>query len=305
MDEQDEISTLREALAAWQEPSASGNGPVPYFQGGIDPGDPDKAYLFWGPGDETRITIERADDLEVSYVTESTFGSGRSVSRTFDSIEALRHGMWEVIGEPDPLQPPGETPSIADLAEQLREEYGENAPWRIYENDIYAHVFEFAEHRRLQIWDEADFMGSIDGYSWQEQVWSGAEWVDVTVISTENGIPPLSVHEIRTRLEEFRTEADATRPEMLTTREAALDRLARSALGASARMAHKVAQLDQQLGMTTEDLRTSERESEKVRAALIALAQRITPPPERRRSAPESTGPSTGNPTPTAAGPDL
>ncbi len=147
-------------------------------------------------------------------------------------------------------------------------------------------------------------LGSIDGYSWQEQLWSGSEWVDVTEISTENGIPPLSVQELRAHLDAFRIEAEATRPETLTQREAALDRMARVALVAAAGNARKVNQLEVKLNKTVEDLRASERENEKIRTALIGLAQRITPPARRQPSS-ENTGPVTGSPTASPSGPGL
>lgn len=197
-----------------------------------------------------------------------------------------------------------ENDEIRELAEQLRDEYRDLVDWSVYENDTFAQVFEFKEHRRMQVWGEANFMGSIDGYSWQEQLWSGSEWVDVTEISTENGIPPLSVRELRAQLAAFRIEAEATRPETLTPREAALDRMARIALGAVAGGARKVDQLELKLNKTAEDLRASDQENEKIRTALIGLAQRITPP-ARRQPAHENTGPVTGSHTASPSGPGL
>ncbi|MGO2520937.1 MAG: hypothetical protein ACTH8F_12500 [Microbacterium sp.] len=214
-------------------------------------------------------------------------------------VDRVRRGhnaeMWDVAlaGE---LREADETPLIADLAERIREESRGLVSWDIQENDVSAQVFEFQDHRRLQVWDEANFMGDIDGYSWQEQIWSGSEWVDMTEVSTENDIPPLSVDELLLdRLYKFRMDAEATRPESLTPREAALDRMARNAIGASAGMARKVEQLEGKLGTIAEDLRLSEVENGKVRTALLALAQRITAPAERQRSAPENTGPVAGS----------
>lgn len=198
-----------------------------------------------------------------------------------------------------------EVPTAAELVDQLRTEETEPAGWSVYENEVFAQVFEFTEHRRLQVWDEADFIGSIEGYSWQEQLWSGSEWVDVTEISTEDGTPPLSVLELRERLATFRREAEETRPDSLTPREAVFDRMARSALGSSAKLARKVDQLEREIGQTAEELRTSETQNEKVRAALVALAQRITAPVDRRRAAPEDTGPVTGTSSPSTSGPNL
>lgn len=300
----DRPSTLRKALDAWGEASASGDGPLPYFQGGIDPRNPDEAQLLWGSDLQTKVTIDRVDDREVGYTSVTTRLGAEPVVLSHGSIEDFRRAMWEAVGERDPLLPPDDVPTIAELAEQLRNEYKDLTDWSVYENEAYAQVFEFKEHRRMQVWDEADFMGSIDGYSWQEQLWSGSEWVDVTEISTENGVPPLSVRELRAHLDAFRIEAEATRPESLTPREAALDRMGRAALGAAAGNAKTIVQLQGKLNKTAEDLRASERENEKIRTALIGLAQRITPPAPRQ-PAPENTGPVTGSPTASPGGPGL
>lgn len=196
-----------------------------------------------------------------------------------------------------------ETPTIAELAEQLRDEYRDLTDWRVYENDVHAQVFEFEKHRRMQVWDEADFMGTIDGYSWQEQLWTGSEWVDVTEISTENEIPPLSVQELRAHLDAFRIEAEATRPDTLTPREASLDRLARSALGASARMSREVVSLQGKLREADDRLHDIEADNSQTRAALVALGNRLG---ARRLRSDGQTGP-VASPSrgATAHGPDL
>ena len=102
-------------------------------------------------------------------------------------------------------------PEIYELANQIRSESTDLIAWSIYESDDYAQVFEFPRHRRIRVWEEADFMGSLEGYSWQEQVWRSNIWGNVTPISTEAGIPPLSVEELRTRLNAFAEEAEPVR----------------------------------------------------------------------------------------------
>lgn len=262
--------------------------------------------------------LDLTDDAVRRDVTEVIENTGWRVDG--DVQDAPPQPMWRVVDAvafpphpdrdaslrlgADPLLPLDDVPTIAELAEQLRDEYRDLADWSVHENDAFAQVFEFKDHRRMQVWDEANFMGSIDGYSWQEQLWSGSEWVDVTEISTENGVPPLSVQELRAHLDAFRIEAEATRPETLTQREAALDRMARVALVAAAGNARKVNQLEVKLNKTVEDLRASERENEKIRTALIGLAQRITPPARRQPSS-ENTGPVTGSPTASPSGPGL
>lgn len=228
------------------------------------------------------------------------------VATVYEAAGRHEAEMWDMALARE-LRDADETPTIFDLAHRIQEDSRGVTSWNIREIGLGAQVFEFPDHRRLQVWDEADFMGSIDGYSWQEQIWSGSEWVDVTPISTETGSAPLSTDElILGRLYEFRLEAESTRPETLTAREASLDRMARNAIGASAAMARKVGTLEGKLGEVTEDLRISERENSKARGALIAFAQRITAPAERRRSAPENTGPVAGSANdPDSTGPAL
>lgn len=224
----------------------------------------------------------------------------------FDARPEGDRAQWWDSALADELREQNETPLIADLADRIRDDSRGVASWKIRESGIGAQVFEFDEHRRLQVWDEADFMGSIDGYSFQEQIWTGSDWIDVTEISTEKDIPPLTVEELLlTRLREFRVEAELTRPESLSPREAALDRMNRSAIGMSAGLMNKIEDLETQLGKTQNDLRLSELENGKVRAALIALAQRISGPAEPRRSEVQDTGPTTSTPSPSAGGPDL
>ncbi|MGW9159288.1 hypothetical protein [Microbacterium sp. NPDC055665] len=170
-----------------------------------------------------------------------------------------------------------DTPAAVELAERVRHESPNQGEWIIYENDVYAQVFEFAEHRRLLIWDEADLMGSTRGYSWQEEVWTGSTWVDVTGISTDNTVP-LTVDEIRVHLRTFRSDAIATRPEILTPREAALDRRMRRALSAAAATAQDVRRLTTQLRDTTRDLDAARQENARIRAALVALTNSLGAP---------------------------
>lgn len=134
----------------------------------------------------------------------------------------------------------------------------------MFENGSFAQVFEFAAHRRTHVWEETDDVGNVDGCSWQEQLWCGSEWVDITDISTENGVAPLNVEQLRGHLSVFQADAEATHPGVLSTREAALDRMVRVAFGNAASLARKVGQLERQLNATTEDLRRSEADNNRI-----------------------------------------
>jgi hypothetical protein len=194
-------------------------------------------------------------------------------------------------------------PLILDLAAQVRDITRDTIDWTISENDVFAQVFEFPDHRRLQVWDEADDDEEIGGYSWQEQVWSGDVWVDVTDISTEDGIPPLSVDELLLdRLRTFHDIAQDTRPENLTSKEALLDQMARRALGATAAVTGELKQLQRRHRETVNDLTASQKDNAKMREALVALVDKFVKPP--RPDSP-ATGPAAHTPASPTTGPAL
>lgn len=65
--------------------------------------------------------------------------------------------------------------SAYPLAYELEDRIAAGYPgahWKHYQNSVYASVFEYPGLRRIQFWDEADFMGSISGYTWIEEAWS-------------------------------------------------------------------------------------------------------------------------------------
>lgn len=68
----------------------------------------------------------------------------------------------ENIGEPLPVTA---YPLAEELAERITAGYPD-AHWRSYVNSAYGNVLEYPERRRLTFRDEANFMGSIDGYTW-------------------------------------------------------------------------------------------------------------------------------------------
>ncbi|GEM_PF-5003858 len=195
-------------------------------------------------------------------------------------------------------RPHDDLPGIAELAERLRGESRGLSSWVVFENESFAQVFEFAAHRRMQVWEETDEVGNVDGYSWQEQLWAGSEWVNV---STVDGVAPLNEEQLRGHRSAFQGEAEATHPGVLSTREAALDRMMRVALGTAASLARKVDQLERQLNTTAEDLRRSEADNDRILTALNLLTQR--PPRARRPASPEQTAPVAGSPAVFGKGP--
>lgn len=84
-------------------------------------------------------------------------------------------------GEPLPVTV---YPLADELGARIKAGYP-RAHWDYYVNDVYAAVFEYPQLRRLAFWDEADFMGSIDGYTWaQEEYQPGLDrWVPVAASS--------------------------------------------------------------------------------------------------------------------------
>ena len=107
----------------------------------------------------------------------------------------------ENIGEPLPV-------TVYPLAEELAERITAGYPdahWRSYVNSAYGNVLEYPERRRLTFWDEANFMGSIDGYTWVLEVWSARQqsWVEVEPFSEV-----LSITELRAAISTFHAEAE-------------------------------------------------------------------------------------------------
>ncbi|MFB8191360.1 hypothetical protein ACFC14_18735 [Microbacterium sp. NPDC055988] len=192
------------------------------------------------------------------------------------------------------------TPAISDFANQIRQESRDVTDWRVYENDVFAQVFEFPEHRRIQFWGETGFTGELEGYSWQEQLWTGSSWADSTDISEDHVTRHIHEQELRERLEQFRLEAEATRPENLSPVEAALDRISRRALGTTDTLTKEVNRLSNKLSETEQQLQDAVSENSKIKSALVTLGQRFLPSRHTPRTAREDTGPST-TPTQTAA----
>lgn len=195
---------------------------------------------------------------------------------------------------------------IADLTRDLQAEYdGKYEGLRVYQNEVFAQVFEIPEHRRMQVWDEANFMGGVDGYSWQEQLWSGTQWVDVTDVSTQADLPLLDEDELRVHLSAFLEEADALRPENLTPTEASLDRLARRALGEAAIFARIVGEMDHTVKTLESRMDEKDKMLNQTRAALINLIQPAPSRPQTTDRQVDQTGPVIETTYTETSGPDL
>lgn len=105
------------------------------------------------------------------------------------------------VGEPVPV-------TVYPLAEELGERILAGYPrahWRSYVNDVYAFVLEYPNEQRLAFWDEADFMGSIAGYTWTREQYDPAEdrWVSVAASSDM-----VSIGQLRGTIAQFHDTAE-------------------------------------------------------------------------------------------------
>lgn len=141
-------------------------------------------------------------------------------------------------------------PLAAELAERITAGYPD-AHWRYYVSSTYGNVLEYPEKRRLTFWDEANFMGSIDGYTWVMEVWSDRQrnWVEVEPFSAV-----ASITELRAVISTFHahTERDLAHEHATTTNSTApsMSELARDAANA----AHRATGLTEQLAVRAENL---------------------------------------------------
>lgn len=153
----------------------------------------------------------------------------------------------ENIGEPLPLTT---YPLAEELAERITAGYP-HAHWRSYVNNAYGNVLEYPERQRLTFWDDANFMGSIDGYTWVMEVWSTRQqnWVEVEPFSDV-----LSITELREVISTFHDENERDladeRAVLRGGGEPTARTLARDAVHAS----HRATRLTEQLAARAEEL---------------------------------------------------
>lgn len=230
------------------------------------------------------------DEVQADIAAD-TLGDADATAEDLDDIQDDATLSANVL-----IPMPNDETQISDIAATIRGASASFIDWEIYENEVFAQVFEFKEHRRLQVWDEAEEIGMQDhiGYSWQEDVWSGNEWVEVDSAGAD---VPRSAEELVDRLRTFRGEAEATRPEQLTPTEAALDRMARKALGDAAAATRTTRKLEGRLRDTTRALEDEQQSTWKIRTALISLAKRLTPTGASATSNPPAMPPAPQRPS--------
>lgn len=99
--------------------------------------------------------------------------------------------------------------SVYPLAYELGNRIAAGYPrahWLHYTNDVFADVFEYPGQRRLAFWDEADFMGSIDGYTWVLEEFSSAENAWRTVSASSDMV---SIGQLRRTIADFHDKGEA------------------------------------------------------------------------------------------------
>lgn len=121
----------------------------------------------WDPGDDT--------------YQPAPGQRGTAATPTEMAEVAVRFIDEHNLGEPAPV-------TVYPLAEELGERILAGYPhahWRSYVNDVYAFVLEYPNEQRLAFWDEADFMGSIAGYTWTRENYDPTEdrWTPVEASS--------------------------------------------------------------------------------------------------------------------------
>ncbi|MHC9043328.1 hypothetical protein ACYX8G_02020 [Microbacterium saperdae] len=169
----------------------------------------------------------------------------------------------ENIGEPAPVTA---YPLAEELGERIHAGYPD-ARWRYFVNSAYGSVLEYPGRRRLTFWDEANVMGSIDGYTWVMEVWSARQqsWVEVEPLSEV-----LSITELRAVISTFHaeTERDLAYERTDTTNGPApsVGGLARDA----GRASHLATRLTEQLAERAEDLDPSTAATDAQRSAPAA-----------------------------------
>lgn len=145
--------------------------------------------------------IERWDPADETY--QPIPGQAGSVAAPLEMIEqAVAFIDAHNAGEPLPV-------TVYPLAYELGDRIAAGYPrahWQHYTNDVYADVFEYPGLRRLAFWDEANFMGSIDGYTWVQEEYRPGEdrWVAVAASSDV-----VSLGQLRRTIADFHNTGEA------------------------------------------------------------------------------------------------
>jgi len=155
-------------------------------------------------------------------------------------------------------------PTAAGLVARVGAVRAEAERWHRSTSNTYAQVLEFTERARMQVWDEADEMGPIEGYTWQVEEWDAGRWRLVEEMDSPE-VPSV----VTARIVAFRDRYDVARPVL----------------------AVRVAELESRVS-------SSEAVQSQTRSALVSVARRLEAvgqQPTAVKRAPEaSTGPESG-----------
>jgi hypothetical protein len=191
--------------------------------------------------DEYRWTVEAWDPTEDTY---NPVPGRAGAAQTPDEMVQTAAAFIDEHSHTEPLPT-----TVYPLASELAERITAGAPrahWTSYTNDVFASALEYPEQERLSFWDEANFMGSIDGYTWIRETWSPQEqrWEQ-----TDASSDTVSLRQLRHTVAAFYTDRESRlqdttpapqRPTL--ARSTGLDAQTRDAL--TQRLAQRQAQLD-------------------------------------------------------------
>lgn len=208
---------------------------------------------------------------------------------SYDEIVALLSDAIDQDAKYQGLDNPQQMPLAAELVPRVAGSF-RGADWIKYEAATFAEVLEYPDDSRIKVWDSADFMGSIEGYTWDVETYDAKNdsWV-----LTEQHETPGTLLELRERITRFRDEGQerfdrstkGLRKSVTAARtpEQAVMRL----LEHVERQDGRIAQLETQLETTVADL-------QQTRDALLSVGKKLVPArrnQEQRRERDMDTGP--------------
>jgi len=208
---------------------------------------------------------------------------------SYDEIVALLSDAIDRDAKSRGLDNPQQMPLAAELAPRLSGSF-RNADWSLQEDATFAQTFEFSDDSRIKVWDHADEMGSIEGYTWDVETYDAT---DDSWILTEQHETPRTLLELRERIRQFHAEGQerfdrstqGLRKSVTAapTPEAAMMRL----LEHVERQDGRIAQLESQLESTVAELKQT-------REALLSVGKKLIPTRRNQEPRPErnmDTGP--------------
>lgn len=218
------------------------------------------------------------DDITQGYGTAS-----------YDEVVTLLSDAIDRDAKSRGLDNPQQMPVAAELVPRIAASF-RRADWSLEEDATFAQTIEFNDDSRIKVWDSADFMGSIEGYTWDVETYDAKQgsWV-----LTEQHETPGTLLELRKRIAQFHGEGQdrfdrsiqGLRKSVTAARtpEAAAMRL----LEYVERQEARITQLETQLESTAADL-------QQTRDALLSVGKKLVPvrrDQEQRRKRDMDTGP--------------